>query len=268
MKRTDTHVDDTLSSPDLQHPCEADVVNGEDVTFSWSAVEKASAYVLQVASSASFDEIVLEETLDAETTEAAVAGFFPTDQQTFFWRVLSSNEGEASPGQNVESFIAATEEDARRHGGLAGRNEDMGPVTELVRSAKQDVSSRVFSEADQFEREKEVGVAYEGVAAGQIAAIMFSIVLVVSIAATIVFFWVGRVTGDAGLQAVDAENYTTLRQARLDAAQKLEQYRVIDEEEGTYQIPIDRAMDIIANEEYQSQTSGSDAPQQPSGASQ
>jgi hypothetical protein len=238
----------------LLQPLEADVVDGSEVTFEWEPVEGASAYVLQVATAASFDDVVLEETFE-NATAATIADFFPSDQRTFFWRVLATNDsGGTSPGQNVESFIAASEEDARRHGALPGSDEEMGPVTELVRSAKDDVARRVFSEADRFEREKEVGVAYEGVAAGQIAAIMFSIVLVIAVAATVVFFWVGMAAQETTQGSVDAENYTTLRQARLDAAEQLEQYRVIDEEEGIYQIPIDRAMDIIANEEYQSQS--------------
>ena len=254
MERTDTDIETLPASPTLHEPTEAEVLDGQNVTFAWEPVASASTYTLQVAATASFDDMVLEETFD-NATAATVTGFFPTDHQTFFWRVLASNDDGTSRGERVESFIAATADDAQAHSGLPEQHEDMGPVTELVRSAKQDVASRaqVFEES-RFEREKEQGVAYEGLAAGQIAAIAFSTMLVVAIAATIVFFWSGKVTSEAQQSAVNSDNYTILREARLDAAEKLEQYRVIDEDEGIYQIPIDRAMDIIANEEYTSRS--------------
>lgn len=255
MERTNTDIETLPASPPLREPVEAEVIDGQDVTFVWEPVESASTYILQVADTASFDDVMLEESFD-DATAATVTGFFPTDHRTFFWRVLASNDDGTSRGERVESFISATADDAQTHAGLPEQDEDMGPVTELVRSAKQDVASRtqVFEDT-RFEREKEQGVAYEGVATGQIAAIAFSTMLVVAIAATIVFFWSGKVAFEAEKGVTDSDNYSTLREAQLDAAQKLEQYRVIDEEEGTYQIPIDRAMDIIANEEYTSRSS-------------
>jgi hypothetical protein len=59
------------------------------------------------------------------------------------------------------------------------------------------------------------------------------------------------VTQETRSQADSAQNYELLQQAEMEAQQELEQYKVVDEEEGIYQIPIGRAMDVIAGEEYQ-----------------
>jgi hypothetical protein len=46
---------------------------------------------------------------------------------------------------------------------------------------------------------------------------------------------------------------TALRELRAREEEALNSYRVIDAEKGIYQIPIDRAMELIANEAYRSQ---------------
>lgn len=249
MERTDSPTQKKPASPTLLSPREAAVVNGRTVRFSWEPAEHATAYTLQVAPTAAFDEVLLEEPF-ASATEAVVTDFFPTDHQTFFWRVLASNDAGECPGEHVESFIAATPDEADLHLGVPDEDESFGPLPELVRAAAHDVSDEIIAPEDRFEREKERGVAYEGISAGQIAAIAFTMMLVVAIAATIVFFWATKTAQVAKQEAVDAENYTTLREARSDARDKMENYRVIDEQEGVYQIPIDRAMDIVATERY------------------
>jgi hypothetical protein len=62
--------------------------------------------------------------------------------------------------------------------------------------------------------------------------------------------------------SIDPDQYTQLRETEAQAAQKLSQYEVIDEQAGTYRIPIDRAMDIMANQAYQEgeRTYAPDAP--------
>jgi len=240
------------ASPELVAPRQAAVVDGTEVTFNWRPVDGADAYRLQVAATASFDEVLYEQTFEG-TTAVTMGGLFPTDGQTFFWRVLARRDGDWSRGERVESLVAATAEEAEQHAALPSEEEDMGPAAELVRSAGQDVAETVIDvpESRRLEREKEMGVAYEGVAAGQIAAIALSILLVVVVAAAIVFVWSGQVADQAERTAATMGSNADLRETELQATQKLEQYGVVDEEEGTYRIPIGRAMDIIANEAYQ-----------------
>jgi hypothetical protein len=247
------------AAPALLSPREAAVVDGNEVTFSWRGVDGADEYILQVGTTASFDRVVFERNLGDETG-ATIADFFPTDEQTFFWRVLARNDAGIGGEQRVESFVAAAPEAADQQLGVPEGEEEMGPVTELVRAARQEISATMLDTKDRFEREKEQGVAYEGIATGQIMSIAVSILLVIAVAVVIVFNWTLTRAADTAQATVDPDNYTQLREARLEATQRLEGYDVVDEEEGVYRIPIDRAMDIVANEEYQRQQQ--DAPDQ------
>lgn len=251
METASSHPDQRPPSPELIAPREAEVVNGREVTFAWGDVDGADAHRLQIAATATFDDVLFEETLDAETTAVTVADLLPTDEQTFFWRVLTRIDETWSRGERVESLVATTPATAEAHGASAS-DEDMGPVTELVRAAKRDLSEKLLDTGPgRLEKEKEMGVAHEGIAAGQIAAIAVAILLVVGIAAVIVFVRVGLTAQSTQDAAVDPGNYTELQQTEIDAARQLERYDVVSEEDSVYRIPIDRAMDIIANEAYQ-----------------
>lgn len=248
METPDTSTRDPSASPDLVAPRQAAVVNGNEVTFHWRPLERADAYRLQLAATAAFDEILYEETFE-QATGVTIGGLFPTDGQTFFWRVRARTDGSWGPGSRVESLVAVTPEEAEAH---AARRDEEEPITDLVRSAGRDEVERVdVPERRRLEREKERGVAYEGVAAGQIAAIAVSIMIVVGVAAAVVFVWTGQVTESVEGAAVEMEGNPDLRETQIQATQQLEQYGVVDEEQGIYRIPIDRAMDIIANEAYE-----------------
>jgi len=251
MENTDTDIAPP-SSPVLKTPREAAVVNGEEVTFAWRPVEEASSYVLQVGRTATFDDLVFEEDL-GDKTAVTIADLFPTDNQTFFWRVIARNESGNSGGGSVESFIATTPDTADQHRAGPQVAEDMGPVTELVRAAGEDISAQMMESESRFEKEKEQGVAYEGIAAGQIMAITLSILIVVGVAVVTVFALTGQQTNIAQDQAADPSGSTELQEEEIEAARQLERYDVVNESEGVYRIPIDRAMDIIATEEYERQ---------------
>lgn len=257
MAETDTQNEGpVVRSASLRAPREAAVVNGDEITFVWESVDEADAYVLQVARTARFNDIVVEERFEDETA-VTIVNTFPTDNQTFFWRVLTGKNETFTRGDRVESFIAASEEDARKHHASASRSEDLGPATELVRAAGQDVSTKMLEPVDRFEQEKEIGVAYEGIAATQILAIAVSVLLVIGVAVVVLFSWAGQIGQQAGEVSVDPGRYSELREAEIEAARQLEQYEVVNEEDGVYRIPIDRAMEIIANEEYQASQNAS-----------
>jgi len=237
-------------SPSLVAPRDAAVVNGAEVTFVWDSVDRADAYRLQVAKTARFEDLVLDEEV-GEKTAVTVGNVFPTDGSTFFWRVRAGRHGAWSAPDDVKSFVAGTAAEAVEDRSKLDTRE--GPTTDLARAERPEVTRKVFDAEDQFEAEKERGVAYEGVAAGQIIAIAASILVVILVAIATLFGWFGQVSQETQSSAVDQQDYEQLRQAEVEAAQELEQYGVVDEESSTYRVPIDRAMDIIATEEYQEQ---------------
>lgn len=245
--------DHTLSPPSLVAPREATAVDGHEVTFVWEPVEEAEVYRLQVAPTARFEDPVMDAEVGDETA-VTVGNQFPTDGQTFFWRVLAGDGTGWSEDGSVESFIATTEAEAELP--LPGREEE--PVTELARSAPRETTVETFDFEDQIRKEKERGVAYEGIAAGQIMGISLSIIAVILVAVAIIFGWFEQVSQNAQTTAADQREYLQIQQAEREAEKKLQMYGVADEEEDTYRIPIDRAMELTATEESeQQQQSGS-----------
>ena len=246
MNNTDTNT--RLKSPNLVAPREADVVYGEEITFQWDTVDGASSYILEVAVDARFSDIVLQEDVGNQTA-VTVGGYFPTDNRSFFWRVLAKYGEQTSGERRIESFVAATEEDSRR--ALGRPSEEMGPVTELVRAASADVSAKMLEPEGRFEQEKEMGVAYEGVAAGQIMSIAVSILLVIGIAVVILINWYNTTMGAQRENVSDAGAYLQLEEVESEADRRLNTPGVVNAQDGVYRITIDDAMEQIANREYQ-----------------
>jgi hypothetical protein len=240
------------SSPVPLSPRDATVVNGNEVTFAWESVSNADEYVIQVASDAKFSDVVMEENVGGQTA-VTVADFFPTDERTYFWRVFGVNDSGYSPGERVESFVSATQDEADVH--LPTTGEDLGPVTELVRAAGADARAELTMSRDEdtFEREVETGVAEEGIPSAQIAAIAVSILVTMLVLASVVFSLVSGTSQEAREAAISADDYTELQETETEAARQLNQYDVVSEEEGVYRIPIERAMDLMADEAYQEQ---------------
>lgn len=246
MSAADAH-SDPPSPPKLVAPRDAIVVNGGEVTFAWESAREADRYRLQIAKTAQFSELVVDEEVGNETA-VTVGNQLPEEGQTFFWRVVAgSYAGWGEPSQ-VESFVAATEEDAEQD--LLSESSS-GPVTGLARAAKREVTRQVFEFEDRFEEEKKRGVAYEGIAASQIMSISVAILVVILVAVVVLFGWYWQVAQERRAEASDMGNYQLLQEIQTQQEQALTQYGVVDEGEGVYRIPIDRAMDIVATEEYQ-----------------
>ncbi len=252
MENEKTETTSVLASPRPVAPREATIVNGREVTFEWRPVEDAEAYHLQVARDTAFGTVVFEQDVSAEKTALTVADFFPMNEQTYFWRVLAKNEKGWSRGDRVESFVSGTPEDVQQQIRTPDQDESYGPVTELVRSASRMVSEQLAEEGtDRFEREREMGVAYEGVPSGQILAIAVSILFSVGIIVIILFQWTSITEAAIRQTSAGQSEYTALRETQAQANQKLSGYEVLDEDAGTYRIPIDQAMNLMANEAYE-----------------
>ena len=253
---------DPPAPPEIVAPTDAVVVDGEKVTFAWEPSREADRYRLQIAETAQFDELVLDEEVGNETA-VTVGNQLPTDGQTFFWRVVAGSYAGWGEPSAIESFTASTEEEAEQD--LLAPT-DAGPVTGLARAAKREVTRRVFEFEDRFEEEKERGVAYEGIAASQIMAIALSILVVILVAVVVIFGWYGQVAQETRADATSDENYELLQETRTQQEEALTQYGVVDEEEGVYRIPIDRAMDVVATEEYQRSQAEGEAGAVPQGS--
>lgn len=255
-------------SPQPVAPHGAAIVDGRAVTFEWEPVEEASAYRLEVASDTAFESVVFDEEFPADQTAVTVADFFPTDDQTFFWRVLAKNDEGWSRGERIESFVSSTREGAAQGIRTPDEEEALGPPGGLAQSATESVADEVTGreeeqpQEDRLQQERERGVAYEGVPSAQILGISIAILFAVAIIVILLFQWTSLTAMTIRETAIDPDDYVLLRQTELDASQKLSQYEAVDEEEGTYRIPIDQAMDLIVNEAYQQEgrTYSSEAP--------
>jgi len=251
MTDADPHSDGP-ASPDLVAPRDATAVDGQQVTFAWEPVDGADQYRLQIAETARFGNFVLDEAVGNETA-VTVGNQLPTDGQTLFWRVIAGAGEDWGDPSAVESFVAATGAEAEQD--LLAEPE-AGPVTGLARAAKREVTRQVFEFEDRFEEEKKRGVAYEGIAANQIMAIAVAILVVILVAVIVLFGWYGQVSQDTRAAMTDTNNYQLLQEIRTEQEGAISQYGVVDEEEGVYRIPIDRAMDVVATEEYENAQSG------------
>lgn len=243
---------DPPAAPELVGPREATVVDGSRATFAWKPSREADRYRLQIAETARFNELVIDEEVGNETA-VTVGNQLPTDGDTFFWRVRAGSYAGWGDPSVVESFIAGTDEESEQD---LLSEYDAGPVTGLARAAKRDVPRRVFDFSDRFEEEKERGVAYEGIAATQIMSIAVAILVVILVSVVVIFGWFDQVTQETRAEAANVQNYELLQESEAEAEEVLTQYGVVDEDEGIYRIPVDEAMEIMATEEYERSQSG------------
>lgn len=237
-------------SPSLVAPTDAISVDGSEVTFVWEPVEGVEKYRLQVGATARFEDLVVDADVGTETA-VTVGNQLPTDGQTFFWRVLAESDRDERAASPVESFVATTAAEAEHEAPLPAADEDL--ITHLAHATQREDTTEALDLQDQLKKEKERGVAYEGVAARQIMGITGSIILVILVAVAIIFGWFDQVSQDMRQLTVADMDSQPIRQAEVEATQQLQQYGVVDKEEGVYRIPIDRAMDLVATEEYQQQ---------------
>lgn len=236
--------------PTLLQPRREAVVHGERVHFQWKPVEGAGEYVLQVASDQSFDEIVYEQNTGRETA-ATVEHVFETDERTYFWRVEAHNEAGWSHGENIESFLSGTAEDAETHAVSPEEEEEYGPVGAISKAAAVEVAADVTGDEELFEREQEMGVAHEGVEAKQILALILVVILgIIGLIVTLVIA-VGNVTQQQQMDVIGISGYPERVESESEAAALLQQYEVVDEEAGVYRIPVERAKELMVNEERQ-----------------
>lgn len=83
------------AAPVLIHPIRGDDVEADAATFTWEAVPEASGYQLQVAPHQSFEDPLVDLTVD-RVTRLTLFGMLPAEQAPLYWRgrALFPNESD------------------------------------------------------------------------------------------------------------------------------------------------------------------------------
>jgi hypothetical protein len=242
--------------PVLVSPTEEAIVDGRRVTFVWEPIEGAVRYSVQVASDTSFDQIAYEADAGLKTTHTA-EGVIPVDENTYFWRIVAEDSGGTFHGEdNIQSFISGTVAEERMNLAAPDQDEEYGPLEPLVRGARAEVGAEVTHGIQYVGEEAELGVEHEGIEAGQILGLTLAIAVSLGLAVLTLFQYVdltAQATRDA---AAGMSGYPERREADLQATRQLTHYGVIDSNQGVYKIPIERAIDIMANEAMEAESQG------------
>ncbi len=242
----------SLPSPKLIVPVDRQAAEPGPVTFRWEPVDGATGYELEVARDPQFEDILVQEELDAVTSHTVTGVFEDIENIGLYWRVRSM--GEDGPGSygTPGQFIIATPEALEAMAAVASRpdaEEEYGPVAELFKGAALEVRAEIGGSEEAQEEADEQGVEHEGIAASQIFALTMVTIILIAVLVVVLFQVYG--TSVANLRselAATAEN-PVLIDTRMQAERLLTQMGPTDEE-GIYRIPIDRAMDLTV-EAYQ-----------------
>lgn len=235
--------------PQLHAPAKAEVVDAQDVAFSWAPVPDAATYRLQVAADRAFERLVFDQET-GQATSMTVTDVFAADRNTYFWRVLTKSNGAWSHGQRIESFIAGTEADVEAH--LPGADEVRGPAVELVTAIGHEDATAVADSPEIYEDDAEgVGVESESINPWTILRAVMAVLVFVTVAIILLFQLTERQFRATQTAAAEVTGYPQLRETEVNAARLLTQYEVVDDAAGVYRIPIDRAMRLMVNETIQ-----------------
>lgn len=235
--------------PVLVAPREQSVVPGDRVTFLWKPAKNVRSYRLQVAREASFEDVLFDSGA-LNRTEFVLRDGLPTDEDTYYWRVLVEDEDGTVHGEdNIESFVSATAESAGRGIEQPDQEEDFGPVERLFRGAAAQAAAEVSDAPRWVQEEDDLGVEHEGIEAGQILGFILAIAVALGLAVFTLFQYADLTAQAALVEATERSGYPELREHRLRALERLTQYDVVDPQLERYRIPIDRAMELMANDE-------------------
>lgn len=234
--------------PVLVAPREQSVVSADRVTFIWKPVRRARHYQVQIARDSSFQDLVYESR-PLNRTEFTLRGELPADEDTYFWRVLLTDEDGGAHGEgNIESFVSGTAENVREGIVQPDQEEDLGPLARLFRGAAAEAAAEMTDSPRWVREEDELGVEHEGIAAGQILGLVLAIMVAIGLTVFSLFQYVDITAEAARIEAAGRSGYPELRENRLRATQLLTGYDVVDPNEERYRIPIDRAMERMVRE--------------------
>ncbi len=237
--------------PVLIEPTEEAVVDGSRVAFAWEPLDGARSYTVQVAAEPSFKDIVHEEQAGKHTS-IEVRNVFPTDEATYFWRVLSRDaDGSIHGADNIESFISGTSADSAQGMKSPDQSEDVGPLGQLTRAARAEAGREISQDPRFISEEIKLGVEHEGVQASQIIGFVLAVAVALALSIVVLIQYFAITAGTVRFESAGLSGYPELQETRLQAIQKLSQYGAVEGASDRYRIPIDRAMELEANEAYE-----------------
>ncbi len=89
----------------------------------------------------------------------------------------------------------------------------------------------------------------EGIAAGQLVVFLLGTLFLIGAGVWGASAWFRWEVDVAQHQAAEAARYPELRRAESHAQDRLRRYGIVNEAEGVFQIPVARAMEVLAQEE-------------------
>lgn len=237
--------------PVLVAPREQSVVPASRVTFIWKPLKQASAYRIEIARTTEFED-VLYTSKPLQRTEFTLRNELPADEETYYWRVLVEDaDGTVHGADNIESFVSASDEKAASGVSQPDQDEEIGPLGRMMHGAAAEVAAEMTHARKWIEEEVELGVEHEGVEAGQILGVVVATAVVLAVAIFVLFQYMDITAEAARVEATGRSGYPELRESRLHAVERLTQYGAVEGEAERYRIPIDRAMELMADEQRQ-----------------
>lgn len=200
-------------------------VDGPAATFSWTGIAEASAYRLEIATSPAFDDVVCAIDTGA-STHLTVYEMLPEDGSMFYWRVRGRSADGWLPWTAPQPFEASTDQHV-----------------ETYETARE--TSRAKAEARATQEEEEQQALLPPFLLGDTPRWRTALVMgvmVVSFVALIVLL--ADIALDLGASPTE-----TAPTVDASTSPPPTQYDVLDAATGTYQIPIDRAIERLVEQE-------------------
>ncbi len=235
---------------------------GAEVILSWEAIEEATEYQVQVSTTPDFHtpspEELIEPGEDMELHETVldmivkgataldVSGALPSGGVSYYWRVRARlKDGNWTEWSDTWQFFLEEETVSEE---LPDEKESFGPAAALVETATEEAKAELTGHYEAVEE-----VEPEGLPAGEILGMMIAI-FVALIVLVVALYQLVRLQELSTYMALTEEVSYPIREKReMEGRQKLTQYGVVDPERGIYRIPIDRAMELMVNEAWESQ---------------
>lgn len=244
-------------APVLLFPKEG-VVDSRQLRLVWQSVDTATAYFVEVATDTDFATVIFEQNV-GDVNNILLEQVLPQDGQTYYWRVFAWNENGWSEGENISSFICATEEELSGQFVSPDVDEEYGPAARLFRGAAVEVAADLSDSDAILRSEMELGVAHEGVEAKQIMGLVVAVVVALIVIILVIITYASVVVEERQRSLSAGSNYPLLEETERAANEQLSGYEVLDEEMERYRIPIDRAMELMV-EESSADGSGNQVP--------
>ena len=131
-------------------------------------------------------------------------------------------------------------------------SKDVNPKAEILVDAP--AGAEAFAAAEGHDSHHSfVGVEKESINVGLVMGIVLGTVVIVTVLVSFAFTMTEVTVRETNELIISQTEYPELREVKAAAANKLTQYDVVNADAGKFQIPIDQAIVLMANEEYQNQ---------------